>query len=134
MIKGKKFIYIASPFSHSEEKIRDERVEAVEKFVAKLQCDYAHEYVIFSPIVHSGHVSKYMPVGKFQSFDFWIGEIDNYFLELADEIWIFQYDGWDISRGVLYEINYAEKKAIPIRYWKRYDSFYSYGISPIKDE
>lgn len=134
MIGKKKFIYIASPYSHSKEEIRDERVKAVEKFVAKLQCDYAHEHVIFSPIVHSGHVSKHMPHDSwYQSFDFWIKEIDDYFLELADEIWIFQYEGWDVSRGVLYEINYAEEKSIPVRYWKKYQSFYSYGISPIKN-
>ena len=125
MIRDKKFIYVASPFSHEDEKVRDKRVENVEKFVAALQCEYVYKgYIIFSPIVHSGHVSKYMTDKKYHTFEFWINEIDEYYLELADEIWIFKDEGWDISRGVLHEIDYAEKNTIPIVYFQKSKDFY----------
>jgi len=129
MIKDKKFIYVASPFSHEDEKIRDKRVEDVEKFVAYLQCKYASKNVIFSPIVHSGHVSKYILDKKFHTFDFWIHEIDVFFLEIADEIWVLQIDGWYSSLGVKYEIKFAEKEDIPIVLWKeKEDTYQFHGI------
>jgi len=124
MIKDKKFIYVASPFSHEDEKVRDKRVEDVEKFVAYLQCKYASKNVIFSPIVHSGHVSKYILDKEFHTFDFWIHEIDEYFLELTDELWIFQIDGWYESRGVKWEIRFAEKEDIPIILWRKEGNTY----------
>jgi hypothetical protein len=126
MIKDKKFIYIASPFNHKDEKIRNERVEKAGKFLAYLQVKYAHKYVLFSPIVHSGNIYKYMPEKYHLSFDFWIHEIDDYFLEITDEIWILQIDGWYSSLGIKYEIKFAEKKGIPIILWRKEGNTYKY--------
>lgn len=128
MIKDKKFIYIASPFSHEDEEIRNKRVENVEKFVAYLQCEYVYKgYIIFSPIVHSGHISKYMIDKKYHTFEFWIDEIDEYYLEITDELWVFQDTGWDISHGIIHEIKFAEKKGIPIVLWRKNGDIYTYN-------
>lgn len=117
--KTKKFLYVASPFNHDDEKIRDMRVEEVEKFTAFLQNKFHKEYLIFSPIAHSGHMYKYMEKKYQRSYDFWIFEVDDYFLEISDELVVLCIDGWDRSAGCKYEIAKARSKNIPIRYFEK---------------
>jgi len=128
MIRDKKFIYVASPFSHEDEKVRDERVAEVEEFVAFITEKYYKECVFFSPIAHSGHVYKHMSKGFWRNFDFWIYEVDDYFLEIADEVWILKIDGWDISKGTKYEIDTSHARGLRTRYFEKRGTG---GIPPV---
>ena len=101
-------IYIASPYTHDNPAIVQERYEQVMEYTAELikQGD-----VGVSPIVHC-HVLA----NKFNlptDFFFW----NKYCLSLlqsADEMHILMLDGWKESLGIQYEKSFAIKYDIPI--------------------
>jgi len=105
-----KLIYVASPYNHPDDDYRYLNYLRVSKYVAKL---IAEGNVAISPIAY-GH-----PLLSLQEmphdFDFW----SNFCLTIlkkCDEMHILVLDGWDRSRGVLTEMEFAEKNFIPITY------------------
>ena len=69
-------------------------------------------YNVFSPITHSHPI----PVSAlYDTHDFWLG-MDFDWIDCCDEVWVFQQRGWEKSRGVAAEIEYAQIKGIPIVY------------------
>lgn len=110
MMKMNKVIYIASPYSHPNPNVIEENYRKVAELSAEL-CSQG--MVVLSPIVY-GHTLlgfKEMP----NDWEFWT----NFCLTLlnkSDELWVYQMEGWDKSRGVKGEIQYAIDMGIPIKY------------------
>jgi len=106
-------IYLACPYSHSDEKIMQERFEAVNKKAGELMIE---GHIVFSPISHSHPIQQTMGEDT-GNLDFWMKQ-DMPFVESCDELWVMDIDGWDISEGVLREIAAAEKLGMDV-WWTR---------------
>ena len=111
-------IYLASPWWHEDEQIREARHEIVTRRAGKLMQD---GYVVFSPITHSvpiaeaiTSIDEHKPDGKY-GHDFWLDQ-DSYFLQWCDEMWVLKQEGWIESFGVNWEIDFITKLNKPIRY------------------
>jgi hypothetical protein len=100
------FTYLASPYSGNEQ----ENYEAAAKFTAERM---AQGHVIFSPIVHCHQIAiDYNLPGD---FNFW----QNYnfaMLDIADELMVLKLPGWERSKGVAGEIDFAANAGIPVTY------------------
>lgn len=106
----KPIIYIASPYSHSDENVRLARFQKVAEYAGELT---AGGKLAFSPITY-GHVLatiKEMPT----DWEFWQSFCIS-FLSKCDELHVLKLDGWDKSQGVEAEINWAVEHIIPVKY------------------
>lgn len=104
------FTYIASPYSHADEAIRELRFNLVSKFTADMIRDGE---VVYSPIAHSHPLAvDYELPGD---FDFWMRQ--NYgLLSKASRMIVLCLDGWEDSKGVQAEIEFAEKCGVEVGY------------------
>jgi len=105
-------IYLACPYSHEEEAVREQRFEMVTRKAAELMlCGY----IVFSPISHSHEIAKRMDSAYTMHHDFWMLQDLPYIKDWADEFWVFALDGWRESRGVQHELVIALEVNIPVR-------------------
>lgn len=109
-IKTKKIIYLASPYSHPNDEIREQRFKDIAKISAKLNSE---GIIAFSPIVY-GHTLldyKEMPTnwGFWQTFCL-------SFLQHCDELHVYMMEGWKMSSGIREEIKYAEENNILVKF------------------
>lgn len=105
-----KLIYIGSPYSHSEKIVMEENFKRVSRLAAKL-C--AEGVVAFSPITYGHTLLDFheMP----HTWDFW----QNFcitFLDHADKLVVYKMPGWENSKGLAAEIEYAKENNIPVEY------------------
>jgi hypothetical protein len=104
-------IYVASPYSHPDKKIQEERYVLVSKACAEL---VSKGYIAFSPITY-GHTLigfKDMP----GDWKFW----NNFcisFLEKCETMIVLTIPGWEESVGIKEEIEFAKKNNIKVFYW-----------------
>ena len=103
-------IYLACPYSHSNEDIKIKRFESVNKIAAKLMGEGKY---IFSPISHTHPiaVSGKLPTG----WEFW-DKYDRIMLSKCQKMIVLKLDGWKESIGVTAEIKIATELNIPIEY------------------
>ena len=101
-------IYIASPYSHPDEKVRQQRFDAVCRFAAKLM-QVGHN--VFSPIAHSHPISLKLDS---MAHDFWLNQDLSFIERWADMVIILMLPGWVESKGIDGEITMAKKLNIPI--------------------
>jgi len=97
-------IYLAVPYSHSDSKIRESR------FIAS--CIAAGHLInqghfVYSPITHCHPIAVRCDLPK--DFDFW-RDYDLSMIDWADEICILPLDGWEESKGIRGEKEYASKQ------------------------
>lgn len=111
-----KLIYIASPYTNASPTIVHENFVEVSKFAAKL-CSKG--YIAFSPITYGHTLLEYNDMPS--DWSFWKNFCLS-FLQRSDELWVLMLPGWEISRGVQEEINYAKENNIPV-----------YSVSPLKN-
>ncbi len=107
---NKSLVYIASPYSHESESMRNYRAELVTFFAASL---IEKGDVVFSPISYGHELSKKSDLPT--DFKFW----DNFcitFLSKCDKMIVLKLDGWEHSIGIKAEINYCRIHNIPIEY------------------
>lgn len=103
-------IYVASPYSHEDTSIMEERANAVTYYC---YTEVKKGNNVFSPITYGHELRKrgYLP----NDWDFWMSFCIDY-LKHSDELYVFTIDGWDKSKGVSAEIAYAKENNIPIKY------------------
>ena len=104
------YIYLASPYSHPDPAIREQRYQAVTKKAAEYLCAGK---AVFAPITHSHPMVPYMDEKLCMDFDFWM-RADIPLLKGAKELHVLMLDGWQRSRGVTKEIEIADACRIPV--------------------
>jgi hypothetical protein len=102
-------IYLASPYSHPDPAVRQQRFDVACRATAAL---VRAGQVVFAPVVHNHPlVAHGLPTG----WDFW-ERIDRHFLARCDEVVVLKIDGWRESAGVQAEIRIAGELGKPVRY------------------
>lgn len=102
-------IYLASPYTHPDPAVREQRYRAACRVTASL---IEAGDIVFSPIVHSHPMADY---GLPSTWGFWRRQ-DQAFLERCDEVVVLTLDGWGESAGVQGEIGIAHELGKPVRY------------------
>ena len=107
------FIYIASPYSHSDPSVREERFKLTQRLVANASIK---GYNVFSPIVyhHPTAILHKLPT----DFNYWL-QFNNIMQSKAIMTWVLTIDGWEASKGVDHEINFAHHLGQP---WYKVDT------------
>jgi hypothetical protein len=105
-------IYIATPYSHSDSKVQQERFDKVNRFSAGLMGDGLY---VFSPISHAHPIAEVGCLPK--GWDFW-SKYDRLMISKCTKLIVFMQDGWKESTGVQAEIKIAEELGIPVEYAK----------------
>ena len=107
-------IYLASPYSHPDPKVRERRYWDACAFTAKRMREGA---IIYSPIA-SSHVLSTV-YGLPTHFAFW-ERFDKAILDRCTALEVLMLEGWQDSVGVTAEIKYAAKLGLPITYKRPY--------------
>lgn len=111
-------IYIASPYSAKLplSGLRDEVIEHKRYMEACIAAGLImlKGELVYSPIVH-WHIIDRLYHGQLGYEDYLAADCK--MLELCDEVHVLMIDGWDKSKGVLLEIEYAKLKGKPIKYF-----------------
>lgn len=104
-------IYLASPYSHPSDKVKDRRAKQVSKVAARLM---KHGYNIYCPIAETVMVAQAGNI-KNTDWEFWKDQ-DIPKLERCDELWVVGLKGWENSVGVAAEMQFAKLAHIPISF------------------
>ena len=102
-------IYLASPYTHPDTVVRQQRFEAVCRAAAELM---RRGEIVFSPIAHSHPIAAF---GLPTHWEFW-ETVDREHLKRCNELVVLMLDGWKTSRGVQAEIRMAAELGKPVRY------------------
>jgi hypothetical protein len=102
--------YLASPYSHPDEEIKNKRAEQAAIAAAELTRARA---LVFSPIVHSHALHRI--AGLRGTWDFW-QKIDLDYLNHSALLVVLMLPGWKESVGVAAEIEYATRIGLPVDY------------------
>lgn len=101
--------YLASPYSHQDLVVRETRANIAEKAAV----DLLHFGIyVFAPIPYNHPWEKYKVPGD---WNFW-EDFDKTFVSRCDGVIVLTIDGWDRSKGVTAEIEFARENNIPIYY------------------
>lgn len=103
-------IYLASPYTHPEQSVREDRFNLVCRAASILM--RRGEYV-YSPIgaTHPMSVNCLLPL----TWDYW-EQYDRWFIERCDYLVVLMIDGWQQSKGVTAELKIARELGKPIGY------------------
>lgn len=104
-------IYLASPYSHTEASVREDRFHKICAIAGKLMED---GNVIFCPIA-MGHPIACAYPSLPTDWEYW-KRFGTEFLYASDKLLVAMMDGWDSSAGVIGEIAIAKEMGIPIHY------------------
>lgn len=105
-----RFAYLATPYSDPSDFVREDRFRKVTRMAAKLM---EAGIAVHSPITQGHAMVKYLPEELKHSHDFWL-QADIEILSKVDFLIVLTLDGWQTSRGVTEEIDYAYEKKLPI--------------------
>lgn len=72
-------------------------------------------FFIYCPIVHSHTPSNYCPKSLKESHDFWL-TIDKQFVKISRGLIVCKMQGWDESKGIQIELDYAKELDLPVYY------------------
>lgn len=102
-------IYLASPYSHADAAVREQRFRAACRAAARLM---RTGHVVFSPIAHGHSIALH---GLPTDWRFW-EPFDREQLARCDEVVVLTLDGWRESAGVQAEVRIAGELGKPVRY------------------
>lgn len=105
-------IYLASCYSHHCNVKRIERFNKVNEAAADLM---RLGHIVFSPISQGHVIADYLPAPCVEDHGFWMDWCLP-FLDWADRLYVYRLPGWEDSKGVRCEIEYALDKGKPIVY------------------
>jgi hypothetical protein len=104
-------IYLASPYSHPDPAVREQRYAAALLFTAQ---QLSEGIAIFSPIVYGHQLSI---VHSFPTDAKSWASFNDDMLDICDRLWVLKLDGWEQSVGVAEEIRQAKALDLPISYF-----------------
>lgn len=107
MLKEKKLIYLASPYTHKDKRVMKLRFDQVTAIAAHL---VKEGYIVFSPITYGHTLCEFedLPV----EFEFW-NDFCLKFLEKSDLFVRLEFDGWEESKGLKEEVKFCKENKIP---------------------
>lgn len=104
--QARPFIYLASPHSDDEPKVRQWRHDRVCEYAANL---IRMGNIVFCPIAHSHSMAERMVTpSNNPSYVDW-QHIDEFYLKRADILMIYALPGWEESYGIKMEIDFAAR-------------------------
>ena len=106
-----KLIYLAAPYTDPDQRVSALRAAQAAYAAAMLMSRYG--FAVFSPITHGHAVVDHLPLEKAISHEFWMEQCIPV-LDRCDELHILRLPGWDRSRGVKYEWDFAVRVHKPI--------------------
>jgi hypothetical protein len=119
-------IYLASPYTHADREVMEQRYQSVMACRAAMMRDGLH---IYSPIVDCHEMSKRHELPHV--WKYWQA-FDELLISRCDRLWILTIDGWDGSKGVAAETQIAERLHKPLDFieWDgiAYEVLASYAI------
>ena len=104
------FVYMAGPYSSQDPAIRHQRFIAHCRAAAYL---IERGIPVFSPICQSHPIAEVME--RERDHHFWM-EVDLPLLAASDRLIVLKLPGWQVSRGVREEMDYARNNSIPVEY------------------
>jgi len=107
----KSLIYLACPYSDPNKDIRESRYKEALKATVELFRIGNH---VYSPIVHSHYIEVGLGIEK-PGFDFW-RDYDLRLISHSDILMVLTICGWNKSKGVAAEIDYAQSIRLPVIY------------------
>jgi len=102
-------IYLASPYSHPNPAVREQRFQSACRAAAAL---ILVGQPVFSPIAHSHPLVAY---GLPTDWSYWECSAKAH-LKTSDEVVVLTLEGWKQSVGVAAEVRIAAELGIPVRY------------------
>ena len=107
--------YIASPYSHPQEIIQNNRINEIRQVVAGIIKKHSKEYVYpLSPIIYSCDVEQVKINGDVCAPHIGWYLYDIILLNRCDKLKVVKLDGYENSTGIKFEIAYALGKGIPV--------------------
>ena len=101
-------IYLASPYSHTALDIMHARYLAAARATAHW---IGEGHIIYSPIVHCHDIAVRFRMPR--DFEFWQAYNEGMLVK-ANQMWVLKLDGWELSKGVGHELQFANNLRIPI--------------------
>ncbi len=117
--KKVKLVYLASPYNHADERVREARFRAVMAVVAEAFGD-REKVCVYSPICHNHPISLHHPLPA--AWDFW-RDVDFPMIEHCDALVVLRMDGWRESVGIKAEIDHAAGLGMPVHFVDRWDDY-----------
>lgn len=115
-------VYLASPYSHPDATVREQRFQAAACAAASLMRDGTF---VYSPIAHTHPIALHgLPLG----WDFW-EQYDRAILARCTSVVVLQLDDWNKSKGVAAEIAIANELGLPVLFMKPSTDFPSWQQS-----
>lgn len=105
-------LYLASPYTDPNPLIREQRFEAACKAAGKLMCA---GQVVYSPIAHGHSIERACPELAGRDHDFWLAQCFAVLLRCTRLV-VLTIDGWERSKGVAAEIEFAQQNGIPLEF------------------
>lgn len=108
----RRVIYLASPYSHKNERIQDARFCAAKEATWLLM---KNGLMVYSPIVH-GHTVAHLQTNcepLVWTHQQWL-DLDLEIVKRFDEVWVLCLPGWEKSKGVQMELDFAKELGKPI--------------------
>lgn len=103
------YIYLAAPYTDTDLATRQSRVACATRVAVALMLK---GYKIFSPLTHTYPMEELLPD---KSHTFWMHQ-DIPLLHNASALWVLCLPGWEHSRGVAEEVQYALRMGKPVTY------------------
>ena len=104
-------VYLAGPYSHRLNRIRQRRYNQLTEVSARL---LQNGVLNFSPITHSHNQQEFLEDFS-TGFDDWRRN-DLAYVSRCEAVWVLMIPGWEKSYGVTEEIKFAKKNDIPVAY------------------
>lgn len=115
----KKIVYLASPYSHPDESVVNERFDRISLIASILN---SKSIVSLSPITYGHTLLSYTKMPS--DWEFWRNFCLS-FLQHSSELWVIKMEGWNRSPGISEEIEFAIKNSIPVKYIEDNDDIIS---------
>ena len=110
-------IYLAAPYSDPDPAVRKARVDAATRIAAFLM---SKGHVVFSPITHGHAVARHLDLANVKhDHAFWMGQCLPLLGGCALLV-IVPLPGWENSRGIATEREYASDCNMPELFWSTY--------------
>lgn len=121
-----KLIYLASPYTHPDPDVQEQRYAEIAKAAAQF---IKQGHCVYSPIAHWHKIAELaIAAGNPITHDEFL-HVDEQFILCCSEVWVVKLPGWGDSKGVMREIHFAIEKDIEIRYFAYNHSIGEYNES-----